>query len=522
MSDDARADVTAAANTVCDIVRTTLGPFGANKLVIEGNGTVTTTSSGSVVLDRLDVSDPAVTLLQSAANGFRTAHGDGASSFVTLVGALLDEIERLSEFGLHPTTIERGYRDARDIAIDHINDRSRPLSLFSPDAVARTALTGTRDPYTRQTVSKYLAEVVETITTESPEDAFDPKSVNVVARLGGATSQTDLVRGVVLDTEPVVEGMPRALSNVGVALLSTTVDVPNLGSATSRTGRNVSLTAESFADRAAISERERAAFLESLTAAVDAGCGCIITNSAVNDRVKTVLANHGILALQRVDDEMTRIARATGARVVPGLDQVTPTVLGTADVRVRRLAGRDMTVVESNGNEPVYTLLCRAPDPRSVESFERSVESALAAVGLAARTKRVVPGGGAIEMSAAHVVQERARSIGGREQLAVSAFGAALTAVPRVLATTAGMDGASTIIRLRVAHSEGRDAFGIAALAGMTTNVLDDDPIVEPATLKRESWSAATDMAVKLARIDDRLPASDLSDESETDTESSV
>lgn len=516
MPNDARADVTASANTVCDVVRTTLGPFGANKLVVEENGTVTTTSSGSIVIDRLNVSDPAVTLLRNAADGFRTAHGDGASGFVALVGALLDEAARLTDLGLHPTAIERGYRNAHDSAVSHLNEHSRPLSPFGPDAVARTALTGIRDPYTRRTVSKYLARVVETITTESPENVFDPKSVGVVARLGGATSQTDLIRGVVLDTKPVTEGMTRSLTDAGVSLLSAAVDVPKLGSTTDQTQRNVSFTAESFADHAAIGDRERTAFLESLTAAVDAGCGCIATNSAVNDRVKTVLANHGVLALQRVDDEdMTRLARATGARVVPGLDQVTPATLGTADVAVRRLSGRDMTVFESTANEPVYTLFCRAPDPRSVETFRRSVESALASVGLAARTGRVVPGGGAIEMSAARAVQRYARSAGGREQLAVSAFGDALTAVPRALATTAGMDGASALVRLRTAHAEGRDTFGIDALSGTTTNVLEDDSIVEPATLKRESWSAATDMAVKLARIDDRLFVSDLGDKAD-------
>lgn len=511
MADDARADLTADARTVCDVVRTTVGPFGANKLIIGTNGTVTTTASGSLVLDSLELDNPTVTLLKTTASDFRTIHGDGSSSVVALAGALLDEADRLVERGLHPTEIERGYREALGVALDRLERSARPLDDVGVDAVARTALTGTRNPNSRAQIGGYVEAVVDGLG-----DRFEADRVKVLSRIGGAESETELVEGVVLDRDPAVEGMPRTLDDAGVAVLTSTVDVPTVGSATDRRGVRLSFSPERFEDRAEIGEREREGFREVLDAAVDAGCRVIVTSMAINDRIERTLANAGVLALQRVDDEdLPKIARATGATVVPGLEQVPAETLGRADVRVTRRAGRDMTSFEAVGSqrEPVYTLFCRAPDHRSVDAFERSVESALAAVEHARRTDTVVPGGGAAETGAALATRDHARSVAGAEQLAIEAFGDALSTIPRSLAVNAGMDGWRGVVRLRVAHHEGRDATGIDCLFGETRDVLADDPIAEPTGLKREVWTAATDLAAQLVRIDDELAASDLSDD---------
>ncbi|WP_254546831.1 TCP-1/cpn60 chaperonin family protein [Halomarina pelagica] len=513
MAENARATLTADARTVCDLVRTTLGPFGANKLVIGTDGTVTTTASGSLVLDSLELDNPAVRLLKGAASDFRNAHGDGSSTVVALTGALLDEADRLSELGLHPTTIERGYREALGVAVDRLERSARPLEAVGVDAVARTALTGTRNPNTRAQVGGYVERVAATLDAD---DGFDADRVAVRSRLGGAEAETELVAGVVLDRDPVTDDMPRTLDDAGVAVLSTTVDVPRLGGATGRLNAGIRITPETFEDRAALGETERERFRERLDAALDAGCRVVVTGRSINERVERTLANAGILALQRVDEgDLRRIARATGATVVPGLDQVTTEAVGRANVRVTRRAGRDVTSFESVGEEraPVYTLFCRAPDARSVEAFERSVESALAAVDHACRTRTVVPGGGAAETGATLAVREHARSVPGTEQLAIEAFGDALAVVPRALAVNAGIDGWRGLVRLRVAHHEGRDAVGVDCLFGETRDVLAEDPIAEPTGLKREVWSAATDLAVHLVRMDAELPASDLSDD---------
>lgn len=517
MADDARSELTADVGTVCDVVQTTIGPFGANKLVISTDGTVTTTASGSVVLESLELDTPAVTLLRTAAGNFRDTHGDGSSSVVAIAGALLEEADRLADLGLHPTTIERGYREALDVSLERLDRSARPLDSVGVGAVARTALTGTRNPNSRAQVSGYVERIADALG-----DEFDADHIAVLSRLGGAESETELVEGVVVDRDPAVEGMPRTLNDAGVAVLTSTVDVATIGSATDRWEVNLTLSPERFEDRTVIGEREREGFEKTLDAAVDAGCRVLVTGMAVGDQVERLLANRGVLALQRVDEaDLPKIARATGATIVPGLDEVNNETLGRADVRVTRYAGRDVTSFESVGRdrESVYTLFCRAPDPRSVEGFERSVESALAVVTGARRTGTVNPGGGAAETMGALAVREHARSVASKEALAIEAFGDALSVIPRTLARNAGVDGWRGVVRLRVAHGEGRDAVGIDCLYGEMRDVLREEPIVEPTALKRAVWEAATDVACRLVRIDAELPASDLRDDAPTERE---
>lgn len=502
-------ELVAGVRTVCDVVQTSLGPFGANKLLIQQDGTVTATASSTELLDRFDVADPAVTLLETAASGFGDRYGDGTGTVVTLAGALLQQADSLAEQGLHPTAIERGYRAGLDVAFDAVDHTARTLSSFGPAAVARTALTGTRDPQVRLTVAEQVASAVEEGGAGSSE------TIRVLSRPGGATAETDLVSGVVLERGPVLESMPRSSVRDGIAVLSSSVDVPHVGSQLGRVSRRVVLDADSFEDREAVAEYEYETYTEQLRAAVDAGCGTVITERAINERVQTELATQGVLGVHRVDtDELRQIARATGATVVPTLEQVSDATLGTGSIGVQRKAGRDVTVVKSDAGETAHTLFCRAPDPRTVSAFEHSVEAAIAATAAAIRDGRVVPGGGAVEATAARAVAQESRSLEGKQQIAAEAFGTALMTVPRALATTAGLDPGRTVVQLRVARSEGRDSIGVDALAGATGDVLGEDPIVEPVSLEKEVLSTATDLAIQLIRIDERLQAADLGDDS--------
>jgi chaperonin GroEL (HSP60 family) len=511
MADDARTGLVADVSAVCGIVRSTLGPFGATKLVVDEHGNVTVTDSGTIVLENLEVDNPAVKTFRRAATLFERRYGDGATTLVTLLGGLLEEADRLVEMGLHPTDIERGYREGLSAALDSLDHRARPLEAVGPAAVAESALTGTRNPQVRAQLGSYLAEVIEAITAETGE--FDPDMVKVIARLGGAQGETELVHGVVLDRDPVAEGMPRTLRDVGIAVVSETVDVPSPGGPTQDRALTFRFSPESFEDRAAIGEREREGFKRQLESAIDAGMRVVLTERGINERVERVLANHGVLAIHQVDEaDVTRLARAIGATVVPGIGQVTEGTLGHGTARVVRRAGRDMTVVEAEGDAPVYTLFCRAPDERAVEAFERSVEHALAAVTDARRTGTAVPGGGAVEMSAAHALREHARSVSGREQLAVEAFGEALTSIPRTLAHNAGLDGGLSLVRLRVANHEGREATGVDCLDGDLVDVVAAG-IVDPPGLKRDVWTSATELACQLIRIDAEVAADDLEPE---------
>ncbi|ELZ27940.1 HSP60 family chaperonin [Halogeometricum pallidum JCM 14848] len=514
MNTDAQRALLDDVDRVCDLVGTTLGPFGTNKLVVESGGRVTATSSGTMLLDRLELDDPATTLLERATGDFRERHGDGATTLTLLTGALLREADALFERGLHPTTVARGYREALAVAVDRLESRARPLSVVGPDAVARTALTGTRNPMTRRRVSEAIADAAATVSASDAPNG-GRADLDVLARLGGV-GDTDLVPGVVLETPLVSDAMPRRLPDAGVALLSSTVDVPKLGGATESADRDLSLDADTFEERAAIGEYERDEFRRILSSAVASGCRFVATKGGVNDRVKTRLADAGVAAVDRVEDgEMERLVRSTGGRVVPSLAEVTPETMGAADVRVERLAGREFVYVEGDG-APQFSLVCRAPDPRSVAAFEESAESAVAATFRALEDGRVVPGGGATEVDLERAIRTAARGTAGREQLAMEGFAKALVTVPKRLAESAGLDGWSGVIRLRVAHDEGRSSAGVDALAGEIRDVLEGEVIAEPLGLKRDAVASATDLATQLLRVDERVPANDLSDEDST------
>ncbi|WP_227379335.1 TCP-1/cpn60 chaperonin family protein [Haladaptatus halobius] len=498
--------ITRDIQTVCDLVQSSLGPFGANKLIVEPNGTVTTTSSGSEIIERLDVSGPAVSLLTTAVSDFSKEHGDGAATAITILGGLLKEANRLLDQGCHPTVIERGYREAMNVASEYLDQYARPLEEFGTAAVARTALTGTRDLSQHTMIAQYITEVLDEVA-ESDQKSVD-RSVKVTSRIGGAQAETQLVAGVILNLDPAGETMPRSVNHAGVAVLTTTIDVPNVGGTGS--SNKTQFHVDSFETRNALGEHERAQFRETLTAAVEAGCKVIFTSMAVNERVVNLLANQGVLAVPQVDDDdLGRIARATGATVVPSLQDVSAESLGQGDVNVRRHAGTDMVHIEGR-TKSVYTLFCRAPDPRATAEFKASVERALHAAASARDSKTVVPGGGAAVIGASQAVKKHARSISGREQLAVEAFATALSTVPRALARNGGMDGWEAIIQLIVAHTEGRNTYGVDSILGETRDVLADDSLIDPPEQVRATFTVATDIAVQLIRIDEQLAASDL------------
>ncbi|WP_435185620.1 TCP-1/cpn60 chaperonin family protein [Halobellus sp. EA9] len=506
-------------STVCDTVRTCLGPLGTNKMVLKEDGGVKTSTSGSKILEELELTDPSFRLLEQTTSDFASRHGDGSTTVATLLSALLSEAASLLEKGLHPTVIENGYREALEIAANEISLRERPLEDVGVEAVVKTALTETRDPNVRATVADSVGTAIQTVA-DSSSSTRNHRQVKVVPRLGGALSETELVRGVVLDTNPVTRSMPRRLDEAQIVLLSTTVDLPHLSTETSTEGERT-IAVDSVEDRIALGEAERDSFKQQLNHAIDAGCSAMITTRAINDRVTQLLANNGILGLSQIDEaDIARIARATGTTVVPSLKEIDTSRLGTGTIRIQRHAGRDMTFVESESGDPVFTLFVRAPDPRSIETFQQSVEHSIRA-GLSAKDSgTVVPGGGAIEMSAVQSIQERSHSISGPAQLAVEAFGDALSAIPQTLAMNSGLDRHSSLARLYVSHSEGRDTAGINATRGVVDNVMETGPIVDPPKLKQAAWTAATDLSTKLIRIDDRIVATNLEpDQSEQQEE---
>jgi chaperonin GroEL (HSP60 family) len=516
MDGDSSATLLADAREVCSVVTSALGPFGANKFIVQDNGTVTLSASGSEVLERCDLNEPAVELLRTAAAGFRDEHRDGTTRLVALVGALLEEAVDLRELGLHPTAIERGYRTGLEVAQEYVASHTLPAESVETEAIARTALTAIRDPGVRNRMGTEVAGIAGMLWEEAGDEPFDRRNVTVVSRVGGSLAETRLVQGVVLPKGPVLESTSRDADG-GIALVSSAIDVARGGGEMGRRpGLTLRLSPESFEERQAFDEFEQEQFDEHVSDAIDAGCRVVLTTASVNDRVKRTLSNRGLLAFQRIDeDEMRRLARGTGATIVGSFAEIPPDALGSGRVSVRREAGKDMTLVEATSDR-IYTVFCRGPDPRTLSAFTKSVESAVAAVTTANRAGNVVPGGGTVEIGAAGAIRDAGHALDGRAQFAVETVGRALTVVPRTLARTGGLDGSDAVIRLRNAHTAGESSMGIDAHLGEVVDVIDtDDPLVEPAETTVAIWESAVDLAVQMLRIDERLLATDLSSESE-------
>jgi len=499
---------------VGDIVGTTLGPLGTTKLFIQEDGTVETTADGAEILDMVDTDDPAIALLESGLEQFRETTGDGIRTLIVVSEALVSQALELRSMGLHPRSIVDGYDRALSVAVDRLAESGPPLESVGLAPVVTSALTDVRDPRFREHLATQLVETVERIDADG---TVRPTDITVVSRLGDPLSETELVEGVVLDQDPILETMPRRAGDAGIAVLSETVDVQTI---TETNGpldpENVTLRCESYDEVAEVREWEQDSFERAVADATAAGCRVLITSRAVNDRVKTTLANEGVLAVQRVDEtELKRTARAVGGTPIPRLADVSPETLGRGDVNVQRKAGEDMTIVRSGTDSDVYTLLCRSPDERSLESFERSVESALGALLAVTETgEGVVAGGGGAEIDAAKAVTRAARSVDDDRSLAMESFGEALRAVPARIAANAGMDTSGTIARLRN-HAGGEARYGVDSEERTVRDVISERPVVDAASVKRRVWNASTELATQLIRVDDVLAARDLGEETD-------
>ncbi|MFB6160780.1 MAG: TCP-1/cpn60 chaperonin family protein, partial [Haloferacaceae archaeon] len=401
------------------------------------------------------------------------------------------------------------YELGLEVALETLAEQRRPLDTVGGEAVAETALTGTRDPGLKSQIAGDVVDALDRIGATTPSDeSLDVGRVHTATRVG-ARSDTRLVRGAVLSSSPVADDMPRSLPDTRVALLTETVELPSVGTVSSRTEADATLDIDSFEERHAVAESERELFASRLDELLDSGCRVIITGMAVNDRVVRRLANRGVLAVHRVDDEeLSRLARVAGGQVVPGLSELSDDRLGRADVSVERLAGEDHLFVRSAGtDDPVYTLLCRVADPRSIDELEASVQAAIEAVAAAKRDDGVVPGGGAAEVAAYRAVQRRTRAVEDRRQLAARGFADAVLTVPRALATNAGMDGWGTVVSLVAGHEAGRDA-AVDAVGGDTADAFEAGPLADAWSIKRAALRTAVAAATQFVRIDDRISVS--------------
>ena len=493
----------AAGKAVAEAVRTTLGPRGMDKMLVDSSGTVVITNDGATILEEMDIDHPAAQMMVEVAETQAEAVGDGTTTAAVLVGELLSRAEDLLDDELHPTVVVEGYAEAARLAAEAIDEQvvDGDVDTALLEAVAESSMTGkgTGDVTARDLASL----VVQAVDRVATDDGADGDAITVQARSGAASSATELVDGVVFDDELVHDSMPPTAEDASVAVLETKLEVRQGDvDAEYAIGSVDELTAALEAE-----EAELRGYADTLSAAdVDV----LVCRKAIDDRVAGHLADAGILAFESVSaSDAADVARVTGASRLGTLDGLSADDLGHAETVTVEPAGDDdddIVSVRGGDDSEAVTLLVRGSTEHVVDELERAVSDAVDVV-IAARESGVVPGAGATEIAISTHLRAAAASVEGRAQLAIEAFADAVDALPRTLAENTGADPIDTLVDLRATH-DGEGRAGIIA-EGRTATVGDplDAGIVDPAAVKHEAVESATEAATMVLRIDDVISA---------------
>jgi len=502
-----------AARVVAETVRTTLGPMGMDKMLVDEMGDVVVTNDGVTILEEMDIEHPAAKMVVEVAKTQEDEVGDGTTTAVVLAGELLGKAEDLLDQDIHPTVITRGYRLAQEkaeevleeIAIDIDPDDEEILKKIAMTAMTGKGVETARD-YLAELVVKAVKQVAE---EEDGEIVIDTDNIKIEKKEGGSLEDTKLIYGIVIDKEKVHPAMPRKVEDAKIALLNCPIEVKE-----TETDAEIRIT-DPEQLQAFIEEEERM-IREMVDKIAETGANVVFCQKGIDDLAQHYLAKKGILAVRRVKkSDMEKLAKATGGRIVTNIDDLTEKDLGEAEVvEERKVAGDKMIFVEGCKNPKAVTILVRGGTEHVVDEAERAIEDAIGVVAAALEDGKVVPGGGAPEVEVARQLRKYADAVEGREQLAVEAFADAMEVIPRTLAENSGLDPIDVLVQLRAKHEEGEVETGIDVFEGEVKNMLDEG-VVEPLRVKTQAISSATEAAELILRIDDVIAARKLEKEEE-------
>jgi len=503
---DAQSGNIAAAKAVASAVRTTLGPKGMDKMLVDTIGDVVITNDGVTILKEMDIEHPAAKMMVEIAKTQDDEVGDGTTTAVVIAGELLKRAEDLLDQDVHPTVIAHGYRMAADKAqliLDEIAVDVRPDDMVMLKKLADTAMTGKGAEAAKEKLTEL---VVKAITMVADADGtVDTEFVKVEKKVGGSIEDSEIVEGMIIDKERVHPAMPRVVKDAKILLLNAAVEFKK-----TEVDAEISITSpdqlQMFLDE---EERMIKGIVDKIVAS---GANVLFCQKGIDDIAQHYLAKAGIFAVRRVKkSDMEKLARATGAAVVSSIDAIAPEELGKAgNVEEKKVSGEEMIFVTGCENPKAVSVIIRGGTEHVVDELDRAIEDALRVVSVAVEDKKFVAGGGAPEIELSLRLREYAATVGGRAQLAIEAFATALEIIPRTLAENAGLDPIDMLVALRAAHEKGGASgkyMGLDVFNAVSGNMLDAG-VVEPLRVKTQAVSSAAEAAVMILRIDDVIAAS--------------
>ena len=496
-----------AARIVAEVLRSTLGPRGMDKMLIDSLGDITITNDGATILDEIEVEHPAAKMMVEVAKTQDDMVGDGTTTAVVLAGELLKRAEELLDQNIHPTVIVSGYRKAVQKAIEIRNELGVENNLEDRETLKKIALTSMSSKAIGA-AKEHLAEIAIDAVKQIVEErggkrVADIDNIQIIKKEGKSIFDTQLVNGIIIDKEVVHPGMPKRISEAKIALLNCPLEVE-------KTEFNAEIRIRDPAQMKAFLDQETRMLKEMVDKIKAVGANVVFCQKGIDDMAQHFLAKEGILAARRVkQSDMEKLARATGGRIVTDLDDLKPEDLGTAGLVEERKVGDDkMIFVEKCKNPRSVAILIRAGLERMVDEAERAMHDALSVVSDVIENNKIVAGGGAIEAEIAKHLRDYATTVGGREQLAIEAFAESIEIIPKTLAENAGLEPIDIMVELRAAHEKTDGQFmGIDVYNGKIVNMYEKG-VIEPLAVKEQAIKSAAEAASMILRIDDVIAAS--------------
>ncbi|TRN00085.1 thermosome subunit [Sulfolobus sp. F1] len=497
----------AAVKAIEEALKSTYGPRGMDKMLVDSLGDITITNDGATILDKMDLQHPTGKLLVQIAKGQDEETADGTKTAVILAGELAKKAEDLLYREIHPTIIVSGYKKASDFALKTIEQIAQPVSINDTDTLRKVALTSLGSKAVAG-AREYLADLVVKAVTQVAElrgDKWyvDLDNIQIVKKHGGSINDSQLVYGIIVDKEVVHPGMPKRVENAKIALLDAPLEVekPEL---------DAEIRINDPTQMHKFLEEEENILKEKVDKIVQTGANVVICQKGIDEVAQHYLAKKGILAVRRAKkSDLEKLARATGGRVVSNIDELTPQDLGYASLVEERKVGEDkMVFIEGAKNPKSVSILIRGGLERVVDETERALRDALGTVADVIRDGRAVAGGGAVEIEIAKGLRKLAPQVGGKEQLAIEAYANAIESLVMILAENAGLDPIDKLVQLRSLHeNESNKWYGLNLFTGNPEDMWKLG-VIEPPVVKMNAIKAASEAVTLILRIDDIVAAS--------------
>ena len=497
-----------AAIAIADAVRSTMGPKGMDKMLVDSMGDVVITNDGVTILKEIDVEHPAAKMLVEVAKAQDQECGDGTTTAVVLAGELLKYAQDLIDQNIHPTLIADGYRLASKKAVEILKENAlevKPDDEQLLKKMAETAMTGKVASANKEWLAEIAYKAVKSVAEEvDGELKVDLDNVKVEKKQGGSVEDTELIEGVILDKERVHSDMPVVVENAKILLLNAPLEVRK-----TEVDAQIRITDPEQLQK--FLEGEEAMIKEMIDKIKASGANVVICQKGIDDLAQYYLAKAGIFAVRRVKkSDMEKLAKATGSSILSGLEEIKESDLGEAGrVEERKIGDDKMTFITGCKSAKAVSILVRGGTEHVVDEIERGLHDALSVIAVAIEDGKMTTGGGSAAMEIALGLRDYAATVGGREQLAIEAFANAVEIVPRALATNAGLDPIDMLIKLRQAHAEGKRHQGVDVYKGDITD-MKDAFVIEPLRVGIQAIKSATEAAIMILRIDDVIAAKEM------------